>query len=75
MTHDDYATSETRARLLPVKNAADAAKRLGLRSVIVLQELPDGRWGYTSYGDTRANCRRARQIADAALATAERVAE
>lgn len=58
---------ESRQLLLPVKNAADASKRLGLRSMIVLQELPDGRWGYTSYGATRALCRRAKLIADEAM--------
>ena len=35
--------------------------------MIVLQELPDGRWGYTSYGKTKADCQRARRIADSAL--------
>jgi hypothetical protein len=32
--------------------------------MIVMQELPDGRWGYTSYGETRADCERAKNIAD-----------
>jgi hypothetical protein len=32
--------------------------------MIVMQELPDGRWGYTSYGKTKADCTRARAIAD-----------
>ena len=59
---------EAKQKLLPVKNAADASKRLGLRSMIVLQELPTGQWGYTSYGSTRANCRRAQVIADQLLA-------
>lgn len=45
----------------------EASKRLGLRSMIVLQELPDGRWGYTSYGATKALCGRARDVADRAL--------
>ena len=54
-------------QLLPIANARAASKRLGLRSMIVLQELPDGRWGYTSYGKTKADCQRARRIADSAL--------
>lgn len=53
--------------LLPIANAREASKRLGLRSMIVLQELPDGRWGYTSYGKTKADCGRARIIADEVL--------
>jgi hypothetical protein len=35
--------------------------------MIVLQELPDGRWGYTSWGRTLADCGRARRLADQAL--------
>jgi len=58
-------------RLLPVSKARDASKRLGLRSMIVLQELPDGRWGYTSYGRTRAECDRARKVAERILARIE----
>jgi hypothetical protein len=50
--------------LLSIANARQASKRLGLTSMIVLQELPDGRWGYTSYGKDRAHCDRARKIAD-----------
>jgi len=53
--------------LLPVSRAREASKRLGLRSMIVLQELPSGEWGYTSYGKTKADCERARRIADSAL--------
>lgn len=53
--------------LLPVSRARDAGRRLGLRSMIVLQELPDGRWGYTSWGRTLADCGRARRLADQAL--------
>ena len=63
--HDD------RQLLLSIKSAAEASKRLGLRSMIVLQELPDGRWGYTSYGATRALCRRAKLIADEAMSGVE----
>lgn len=55
------------SQLLPVSRARDAGQRLGLRSMIVLQELPDGRWGYTSWGRTRADCGRARRLADQAL--------
>jgi len=58
-------------RLLPIANARDASKRLGLKSMIVLQELPDGRWGYTSYGRTRAECDRARRVAENILARLE----
>lgn len=54
-------------KLLPISNARDAGKRLGMRSMIVLQELPDGRWGYTSWGKTKADCDRAKWLADAAL--------
>ncbi len=55
--------------LLPISSARTAAKRLGLKSVIVMQETPDGRWGYTSYGRTREECQRARRIADELLAS------
>ena len=55
-------------RLLPVCKARDASKRLGLVKMIVLQELPDGRWGYTSYGRTRAECDRARKVAENIMA-------
>ena len=58
-------------RLLPIANARDASKRLGLKSMIVMQELPDGRWGYTSYGRTRAECQRARKIADGLMVSVE----
>lgn len=51
-------------KLLPISSAREASKRLGLRTMIVLQELPDGTWGYTSYGKTKADCGRARRIAD-----------
>ena len=53
--------------LLPIGNARAASKRLGLKAMIVFQELPDGRWGYTSYGQTKAICARTRKIADAVL--------
>ena len=52
------------AQLLPISNARDASKRLGLRSMIVLQELPTGQWGYTSYGKTKTDCDRAKILAD-----------
>ena len=58
-------------RLLPVSRAREASKRLGLRSMIVMQELPDGRWGYTSYGQSKADCDRARNIADELLGAVE----
>lgn len=57
-------TPEAKARLLPVSKAREASKRLGLRSMIVMQELPDGRWGYTSYGRTKTDCDRAKVIGD-----------
>lgn len=50
--------------LLPIERARAASKRLGLTSMIVMQELPDGRWGYTSYGKDKKHCARARRIAD-----------
>ena len=50
--------------LLPITNARAASKRLGLTSMIVMQELPDGRWGFTSYGKDKKHCDRARRIAD-----------
>lgn len=59
-----------RGQMLPIGNARAAGERLGLRSLIVLQELPDGRWGYTSWGKTKADCDRAKRIADDALETA-----
>lgn len=58
-------------KMLPVSSARSAGQRLGLRSVIVLQEMPNGQWGYTSWGRTKADCGRARRIADDALAAAE----
>jgi len=58
-------------KLLPIANARAAGERLGLRSVIVLQELPDGRWGYTSWGVNRRDCGRARRLGDKALALME----
>lgn len=57
--------------LLPIVNARAAGKRLGLRSMIVLQEFPDGRWGYTSWGMTKADCGRARAIADEVLSAVD----
>ena len=58
-------------RLLPIKSAREASERLGLRRMIVMQELEDGRWGYTSYGRTRALCGSARVLADKLLAVIE----
>jgi len=62
-------------KLLPIADARAAGERLGMRSVIVLQELPDGRWGYTSWGRNRADCGRARKIADALHDALARVPE
>lgn len=63
--------AEANARLLPISRAREASRRLGLRSMIVMQELPDGRWGYTSYGQTRADCGRAKSIADELMSAIE----
>lgn len=57
--------------LAPIAWARSIGKRRGLRSVIVLQELPDGRWGFTSWGKTRADCQRAQRIAAYAMGEAE----
>lgn len=54
-----------------LKRENRASKRLNLRSMIVLQKLPGGRWGYTSYGCTKTDCDRARKIADAVLIAVE----
>ena len=59
------------AKLLPIANAREASKRLGLTSMIVMQELPDGRWGYTSYGKDRKHCQRAKAIADELMSAVE----
>lgn len=68
-------TAADSPRLLPIANAQAAGERLGMRSVIVLQELPDGRWGYTSWGRTKPDCDRARAIAGDALAWVEAFAD
>ena len=57
--------------LMTVATAISAAKRLGLRTMIVVQEMPDGRWGLTSCGRTRADCDRALVIAKWLLSAAE----
>jgi len=57
--------------LLPIASAREASKRLGLKSMIVMQELEDGRWGYTSYGKDRAHCKRAQAIADELMSAVE----
>jgi hypothetical protein len=57
--------------LLPISSARSAGERLGPRSVIVLQELPNGQWGYTSWGKTKPDCGRARAIADECLGAVE----
>lgn len=57
--------------LISISRVRSAARGLGLKSMIVLQELPNGRWGYTSYGQTRELCKRARAIADECLGAVE----
>lgn len=47
-----------------ISEARALAKRHGLPTLICLYELPDGRIGFTSYGETRALCDRARRIGD-----------
>lgn len=61
--------------LAPITWARKIGESLRLRSVIVLQEMPDGQWGYTSWGRNRADCTRAQEIADRALDIAEIEAE
>jgi len=57
--------------LISISRVRSAARGLGLKSMIVLQELPNGRWGYTSYGQTRELCKRAQAIADECLGAVE----
>lgn len=47
-----------------IPEARALAKRHRLRTLICLYELPDGRIGFTSYGETNALCERARRIGD-----------
>ena len=56
--------------LLPISSARTAGKRLGLRTMIVMQELPSGQWGYTSWGATKADCDRALAVEVQARAAA-----
>lgn len=58
-------------QLISISRVRSAARGLGLKSMIVLQELPNGRWGYTSYGQTRELCGRAKSIADECLSAVE----
>ena len=44
--------------------ARDAAAKLGSDRAIIFYTLPDGRYGYASYGKTPALCRQARKEAD-----------
>jgi hypothetical protein len=71
MSGHETDTPAAKAALLPVKNAREASKRLGLRSMIVMQELPNGQWGFTSYGKTKADCDRALAIAEELLSAVE----
>lgn len=52
---------------IPIDAARSFAQRHGLPTVILFYELPDGRLGYTSYGQTKALCGRARRLADRAF--------
>lgn len=53
--------SDAKELTAPIAWARSIGERKGLRSVIVLQELTDGRWGYTSWGRNRKDCGRARR--------------
>ena len=44
--------------------ARDAAGRLGADRAVIVFTLPDGRFGYASYGKTRELCANARKLAD-----------
>lgn len=53
----------------------DAKKIAGLYELskaIVLFQLPDGRWGYASYGKDRAHCIRAQVAGNLALDAIQR---
>ena len=56
---------------IPISKIRNLAKAHGLPTVIVLYELDDGRLGYTSYGETKALCGRARRLADRAFEAIE----
>lgn len=57
--------------LAPIAWARKIGEAKGQRSVIILQELQNGQWGYTSWGCDRADCKRARAIADEVLGAVE----
>lgn len=61
----------TISKLALIGEARRIGQAGGLTSVIILQELPDGRWGYTSWGKDIAGCKRARLVADEALSAVE----
>lgn len=50
-----------------ITDAKMIAQRFDLPKAIVIFQLPDGRWGYASYGKDKAHCERARRSADLAL--------
>ena len=61
--------SEARAPARPshvpaITTARELAKSHGLKKLILLCQLPDGRFGYTSYGWSKAECDRAKAAGD-----------
>ncbi len=47
--------------------ARDFGKKFGADRVVIFYALPDGRVGYASYGETKALCDTAGEVADAVL--------
>ena len=52
--------------------ARDAARKLGAERAVIVYVLPDGRFGYASYGETAKLCSSARKLADCLYDAAER---
>jgi hypothetical protein len=48
-----------------VAAARDFGNRFGADRVVIFYTLPDGRFGWASYGKTRALCAETRKIAEA----------
>lgn len=61
----------TEPLLCPISWARKIGEAKSLRSVIVFQELPDGRWGFTSWGKKMADCRRAAEIGKELMSAVE----